>query len=426
MEFVELKEKEFDEYSEKHEYGSFYQSSNWGKLKEANGWKYYLVGIKESKKILGATLLLEKSLPLGLKIFYSPRGFLIDYKNKKVLTEFVNNVKAFIKKRHGIFLKIDPYVNLYERDINGDIVNEENNNLDAVDNLKALGFKHYGFSLDMETLQPRFAFSLNLEGETIESLHKNFKPNVRNYLNKADRIGVKVRFIDVDEMDKFKKVMQHTANRRGFIDRPLEYYKNMMHYLKDKIKVVVTEINLKDYSNKINDEIIKLEDVIKTKEEDLKDETKRVNEKKLKQEREELSRLEKKKKEIDKLYSENGEVLLLGGMMFMIHGGEILSLFGGSFEEFNEFLSPYPTYYSMIEYGVKNGFKKYNFYGISGDFKNKDNPLYGLYDFKRSFGGYVEEYIGEFDLILSKPKYHLYNFALKVYKKLKKLKNRNN
>ena len=46
--------------------------------------------------------------------------------------------------------------------------------------------------------------------------------------------------------------------------------------------------------------------------------------------------------------------------------------------------------------------------------------MYGIYEFKKGFGGRVVELIGEFDLIISKPKYNLYNFMLKIYNKLKK------
>ena len=39
MEFVELTEKEFNDFGLNNEYGNFHQTSNWGKLKEKNGWK---------------------------------------------------------------------------------------------------------------------------------------------------------------------------------------------------------------------------------------------------------------------------------------------------------------------------------------------------------------------------------------------------
>ena len=55
-------------------------------------------------------------------------------------------------------------------------------------------------------------------------------------------------------------------------------------------------------------------------------------------------------------------------------------------------------YDAHIKDAYKNGYKACNFYGISGNFKKENNPLYGVYEFKRGFGGNVIEYIGEFTL----------------------------
>ena len=71
----------------------------------------------------------------------------------------------------------------------------------------------------------------------------------------------------------------------------------------------------------------------------------------------------------------------------------------------------------MIKYGIKNNFKRYNFYGISGNFDTKDSQ-YGIYNFKRGFNGKVIELIGEFDLP-THPLYFIYNI-LKILKHLVK------
>ena len=55
------------------------------------------------------------------------------------------------------------------------------------------------------------------------------------------------------------------------------------------------------------------------------------------------------------------------------------------------------------------------FGGISGDF-NEHNPMYGVFGFKRGFGGYVVEYIGEFTYVFNKLSYSMYNIAYKLYR----------
>ena len=81
-----LTPEEFNEFSKNHEQGTFFESSYWGELKSFTGWVSHLVGIKQDGKIVAATLLLGKKIPvLGKYIYYAPRGFLIDYTNYYLL-----------------------------------------------------------------------------------------------------------------------------------------------------------------------------------------------------------------------------------------------------------------------------------------------------------------------------------------------------
>ena len=83
----------------------------------------------------------------------------------------------------------------------------------------------------------------------------------------------------------------------------------------------------------------------------------------------------------------------------------------------------YLMQYEMIKYAKDNNFKRFNFYGIDGDF-SKESINYGLFDFKRGFNSNVVELIGEFDLVENKFNYKLYNFLLKQYKRLRRIKNK--
>ena len=106
---------------------------------------------------------------------------------------------------------------------------------------------------------------------------------------------------------------------------------------------------------------------------------------------------------------------------FLIYGNEVLSLHGGTLDDVMQFQSAYTIHFAGLKYAVENGYKRYNFYGITGDFR-KENPLYGLYLFKKSFGGHVVELIGEFDYVISPFWFHTYNIAFKLYHTLKNLK----
>lgn len=427
MEFRKLTEKEFDNFASKHENASFNQNSYWGKLKKSNNWEYTFLGLLDNKKIVAATLLLSKMTPVKKKMFYAPRGFLIDYKNYDLLKEFTKNIKKYAKENNGIFVKIDPYINYQERDINGNIV-EGNDNKDAYKNLINLGYKHFGFNVMQETLQPRWIFVTDTKGKTVDEVMKNMDSKTRQIIRKNERMCIKTREISYDELDKFKDIMKHTGDRRKFIDRPLSYYQNMYKTLHAPgiLKIMVAELHAKELVNTYKNELKDLKTELETRKNKHDNGINKMNEKKYLSKQKEtennIERITKKLEEAKKLQKDNGDVILLGGILFLIYGKEVVSLVGGSYEKFMEYQSAYTVHWAGCKYAIENGYDRYNFYGITGDF-NPKNPLYGLYLFKRGYGGKVVELIGEFDLVISKFWYFVYNVSFKLYHGIKNIKN---
>lgn len=427
MKLVEINEKEFKIIADKNPQITFHQTSSWAELKKTNGWNHFYVALKDGKENQACALLLAKKLPIINKyIFYSPRGFLIDYSNKEILKEFTEKIKKFIKEKKGIFVKIDPYVPFIEHDNNGKIVENGFNNNDCYKNLIELGYKHFGFNLMQDTLQPRWMHIIDTKNKTLDEVMKDMESKTRQILRKNEKSGITVREIEENELPLFKDIMKHTSNRRDFIDRPLSYYKNMWKYLhKDNIlKIMIAEINFDIYKNNTNKEIKELKKELKERIDKKENASLKMNEKKYlqknKQDQDSIKRLEKqldKIKEYKKIY---GTKTTLGGILFLIYGNEVLSLYGGSEAKLMEFQSAYSVHFAGIKYAVENNYEKYNFYGITGDFR-EENPLYGLYLFKKSFGGTVVELIGEFDLIINKPLYYFYKIAFGAYHNIKNI-----
>ena len=428
MKLIKLSKTEFKKFADKHPQITFHQTKEWAKLKEKNAWEEHYLGIKDDKKILGATLLLSKELPIiKKKMFYAPRGYLIDYKNYDLLKEFTNQLKEYAKKEKAIFIKIDPYVEYKERDNNGDIVKEGTNNEVCIENLKKLGYKHFGFNLMQDTLQPRWMHVIETENKSIDDVMKDMESKTRQILRKNEKCGITTREITKDELPIFKDIMQHTSDRREFIDRPLSYYENMWDSLHDSgiLKILVAEIDFKQYEKNTKDELktIKkdLEDRIYKKEHDILKMNNKKYEQSNKNDQQSIERLNKQLEKIKEYQKEYGNKTILGGILFLIYGNEVLSLLGGSHANLMQFQSAYTVHFAGVKYAVENNYKRYNFYGITGDFR-KENPLYGLYLFKKSFGGHVVELIGEFDYIISPFWYHTYNIAFNLYHKIKNIK----
>ena len=431
MKLKKLTKKEFKTFADKNPEITFHQTEEWANLKKVNNWDAHYIGLEDdNKKIIAGALLLSKTLPIiKKKMFYSPRGFLIDYNDKDLLKKFTEEIKKYAKKENAIFIKIDPFVEYQEHDNNGDIVKNGYNNKDAVENLKSLGYKFFGFNLMQDTLQPRWMHVIETKDRTLDDVMKDMESKTRQILRKNEKCGITTREITRDELPIFKDIMKHTSDRREFVDRPLSYYEAMWDSLHDSgiLKILIAEIDFNKYEKNTLEEKEEIEKNLKDRIYKKEKNILKMNEKKYnssnKQDEEAIKRLEKQLEKIKELKDEYGDKEILGGILFLIYGNEVLSLHGGSHAKLMQFQSAYTIHFEGVKMAVEGNYNRYNFYGITGDFR-KENPLYGLYLFKKSFGGHVVELIGEYDLVVSKFWYTVYNLAFKTYHKLKNIKNK--
>ena len=413
-----LTEKEYLDYALRHEQISIYQLPEWGLLKNKTGWQYYMVGFKKNKKIIAASLLLSKSTPIKRNIFYAPRGFLIDYNDKKLLNNFVNEIKIFIKKKKGFMLKIDPYVIYQLRDNNGKEINDKNDHL--VDNIVDNGFKHLGFTTDIDGMQPRFLCRFKLKNNYDDTINTFGKSTKKNILSSYDK-GVVVREAKVEDIGLFTSLLDKTAGRKKFAIRPTYYYENMFTLLENYTKIYIASIDTNKYLNiilekienekKLHKEIVKkmeIENVGKK----LKTELEHSNRRSLKliEERKIAERLVKENKLID-----------IATLYAVYIGNEGITFMSGINNKYRNFNPKYAMYDTHIKECLKQKKEYVNFYGISGNFDPK-SPLYGIYELKKGFNTEVVELIGEFDLILNKPTYLLYKSSFSIYSNLKRLR----
>ena len=420
MEFVELSEKEFLNYSKKSPYTSFYQMPEWAKVKKTNGWNSYFVGLKDKNKIVAATLLLSKKIKMFKTMFYAPRGFLLDYNNLDLLKEFTEKVKEFIKSKDALFLKINPYVDYQERTVDGDIV-ENTEKKELFQTLESLGFKHNGFYIEQDKktdLEPRWISVLDINGKSMDELYSEMRSSTKWRLNNSKKNALRIIEAKYEDLEEFKNLMKHTAERREFVDRPLSYYQDMFKILDEKglVRVLLIEINFKELIE-LSENNLKETDA---KIEELKDNTRK--EKQLKELYLEKERLEKKIEELNEIIKEDGEKKIISGGWYMLYGREIIYLFGASYKKYMKYNPQYMLQWEMINYAIDNNYEAFNFYGIDGNF-NKESKGFGLFDFKRGFNACVHELIGEFDLVIDKPRYLLYTISFKAYKLIKKIIN---
>ena len=271
---------------------------------------------------------------------------------------------------------------------------------------------------EKKDLEPRWLSVLELENKTTDEILKEMRTTTRWSIRNSEKNCLRVIECSRDDLKEFKLLMKHTAERREFIDRPLSYYQNMYDVLskEDLIKVLLVEINFKELLEKTTKEKEELLEKIERS----KDNPKKQNQ--LKELTQELTSFDKRIESLLEYQKKYGDTKIIAGGLYMLYGRQLVYLLGASYKEFMKYNSQYLLQWQMINYAKEHNYQTFNFYGIDGDF-SKESKNYGLFDFKRGFSACVVELIGEFDLVINKPLYHLYKLAFKAYKILKNIKN---
>lgn len=417
MEFVELTDKEYEKFVSNHEQESYMQTLDLKRFKENNNVKCYIVGVKDNNKVVAATLMYSVGSFMKKKRFYSSRGFIIDYNNIELLSFFVENIKKYIKEKKGMSLTIDPNIIYRVRSSNGEIISEDKND-EVINNLKKLGFIHFGFNNYFETMQVRWVYRLELTG-TYDELKNNFIKSTRKNIESTYNNGVQIRIGNVEDIKSLSAIFKETAERDEFNTKSYDYYKSMFENMPNNIKVYMAYIDpkllLEKTKEKLNNEKKNNEEIEK------KMKTGMVGNKLINQKQISDNLIIKYEEEIKygkELLKEHPNGVDIGALISMKSGTDYISLSSGTLTNYKKFYPKYALYDAHIKDAYKMGYKYVNFYGIAGDF-NPSNKYYGIYEFKKGFNGNVVEYVGEFTLPIGNT-YKLFNSLKKVKKIIKK------
>lgn len=120
-----------------------------------------------------------------------------------------------------------------------------------------------------------------------------------------------------------------------------------------------------------------------------------------------------------RLYMAFHEEVPIAGTLAIHYGDKVWYLYGASSNEYRNLMPNYLLQWRMIQWAVETGCRVYDFRGVSGDL-SEDNPLYGLYKFKKGFGGEFTEFVGEMDLVLNRPVYFAVEHGTNVLKEVRK------
>lgn len=220
------------------------------------------------------------------------------------------------------------------------------------DLLHACGFRKRESGLNFEGVQPNHVMRLDLTPES-EELLANMHQKWRYNIKLAAKKGVTISAAqESNDLKVFYAILEETAQRDHFLIRGYEYFESIWEHM---IANGYARIFLAHYQ---------------------------------------------------------GEVV--AGTLAFILGDKAWYLYGASSNRHRNVMPNYLLQWEMISWAKAQGCTLYDFRGVSGDM-DEDNPLFGLYRFKKGFNGVLTEFVGEWDSVYQPAWYWLWTRVLPMY-----------
>ena len=343
------------------------QSAQWAEVKGKFGWQpFYLVwqgnggdlelivstdGDLKLKNPAAAALVLERKVFRGLSVIYVPKGpVLRDWSDKNLCERGIDDLQEFAQRAGAIQIKIDPDL-IVGRGIPGEEDAEADPlGIEITERLTELGWR---FSSDQIQFRNTFLIDLRLEEDDILS---RMKSKTRYNIRLASRKGITIRYGDQTELGNLYKMYAETSLRGGFTIRGEEYYQYLWQaFMKESLDADIDPA-------------------------------------------------------AQPIIAEFEGKPVAGAVMFRF-GARAWYLHGMSLPEHSDKMATYLIQWEGMRWAKENGCITYDMWGAPDQFDPSDS-MWGVYRFKRGFGGEVVRTIGAWDYPVKPLVYKLYTRLL--------------
>lgn len=224
-----------------------------------------------------------------------------------------------------------------------------------------------GFHRATESIQPQSTLAVDIEGD-LESILNQMKPKTRYNLRLAERKGVVVREGKEEDLGAFYELLRITGRRDRFFVHSDRYY---LEAWRTFVPQGMGRLFLAFYGDQ-----------------------------------------------------------MLAGLMAFAFGHRAYYLYGASSDEHRSLMPNYLVQWEAIRWAKERGCLVYDLWGIPdevgengepSDFAKRKGGLWGVYRFKRGFGGRVVRTVGAFDYVYSPPLYRLLMQVEKVRSTISRL-----
>ena len=363
---------EFDNYIKEQTNTHFMHSTAWGEFEKVTNHitPHYLGLTDEDNSIVAATLLLEEHLPLNCANLYAPRGFVIDYQNKRLLKIFTTKLKDFAKTRNATSIRINPSLTTSD---------------EALTYLKELGYKR---NSNIKLLEYTYKIDLS---KSLKEIEKSYSDNVKEHLTITDKYDVELLVASQKNLDEFFSLQD--TNDNNYYETLYDIFSNNEH---TKIKLFLGKLHITKTIKILEKELVRINNQIAIIPIDNLDASSK----------ERLTNLRKQKDQINtdlkrfKAYKlEYGNSLTISAALMMEQNDKVWVLSEANNNVLVETNLNYRIYNEYIKHYKNNSFNLFNQLSPL-----ENNPSFN--EFKKEFGGEFVEYIGDYVLVTN----HITNF----------------
>jgi len=335
---TDLPAETWDRFVAGHPQAHILQTSPWGALKAAFGWKAERVALVRGGDLLAGAQLLYRRLPAGLGcLAYVPRGPLADWGDAQATAALLATLQMVARRRGAVALIVEP-------DLPDEPVWRER--------LATLRLR----PSPLGSIQPRRTLLVGLLGAE-DGLLAAMRPKTRYNIRLAARKGVTVRAATVADLPAFHHLTAATAARNRFGVHAPAYYDQAFHLFVPRG----------------------------------------------------WARL---------LLAEVGNEVIAGLMAFAL-GRQAWYFYGASGDAHREKMAPYLLQWEAMRWARSLGCAEYDLWGVpdedeerlEAEFDRRSDGLWGVYRFKRGFGGRLARTVGAWELPLRPWPYRLYTWA---------------
>ena len=413
MYIKELNTDEFNNFTNSFSISSIFQTTEYGIVMENEGFEQMYIGlINDNEKLIAASLLLIENNK-GLKYAYAPNGFLIDYNDYDLLNTFTIELKNFLKKKKIVAVRFNPMIIKNSIDYKNNSMNSNIFFDDILNQLKKIGYKHFGLNNFYENIRPRYNAIINLN-ESINAIYNNINTNTKAIIEEADKQGIQIIKGTVNTLDYlYEQVKDKYSRNKKYYENVLNIFspRGMIDYYYAKLDTnkyltyVQKKINTQSkLCSKINDDVFK----------NRKSDNTELIDKKIFEE----NKLNDFKNELiyaTELLKNRPNGVILATMLLGKFRNEVILLSNGINKEFSQFNPRYLMIWKFIE---KYSNEKYNIFNLGGITNPvlRDERYFQDNEFKLSFNTKCIEYLGDLELVSS-------NALYTIYKNTKSIKN---